>query len=107
MWKQTLRRGTAPRYHETRPQLLRAVCLYDFPDDPGQIVFQLPVREVPVDLAQVRDVADVVAHAIFRLVAVLQSVAHAGQQVDGLQNGNAVAAPAAQVAGSRTPAKGY
>ena len=29
------------------------VRLHDFPDDPGQVIFQLPVREVLVDLAQV------------------------------------------------------
>src|ERR1035441_10524548 len=77
--------------------VLLPVRLHDLPDDPRQIVFHLPVGKMPANLAQVRDVADVIADAVLRLVAVLQRVAHAGQQVDGLQNGNAVFAPATQV----------
>src|ERR1035441_2952820 len=74
-----------------------AVRLNDLLDDPGQVVLHLPFGKMPVNFAQIRDVADVIADPVLGLAAVLQLVAHAGQQVDGLQNGNTILAPATQV----------
>src|ERR1700722_3378580 len=63
----------------------------------GQTILHLPVREMTMQLAQVRNITDMIADAIGVLVAVPEAQAQAGQRVDGLQNGQAVAPSAAEV----------
>src|SRR5215831_12200184 len=92
---------TFARKRAGRPTLPRssnlAAGVHDLPDNSGQIVLLLPVREVLVDFGEIGDVANVVADPVGVLVAVFQLVPHVRQDVDGLQNRYAVLAAATHV----------
>src|SRR5437868_291027 len=64
--------------------------VYEIGDDFWQIVLELPIWKMRTDLAQIRDVANVVAYPIRGIVLVTERVAHLRQHIYGFQNGQTV-----------------
>src|SRR2546425_11516986 len=85
--------STLPR----RGWCLSSIPLDELVHDPGEIVLEPPVGKVGSDLGQVGYVADVVAGSMAFVVLILQLVPHVGEQVDGLEDGEAVRSASAQV----------
>src|SRR5262245_39785862 len=86
-WPCGLERGEAPR-----------LGLHELGQDVVQGARDAPLRIVALQLAQVRDVADVVADAVLLVVAPLQPpAAELLDARDGLEHRHAVLAAAAQV----------
>jgi hypothetical protein len=69
----------------------------DLRDDGVQIMFDPPLWKVPSDLGYVADVADMVTDPVRRLVAGLQRKAHASEDLDGFQDGDAILASAPKI----------
>src|SRR5262245_16661676 len=73
------------------------VALGDLFDHRWQIVVERPARKAGAQPSEVRDVADVIAGAMLRHVAVAQWKPEAGQERDGFEDREAVAPAAADI----------
>ena len=70
---------------------------YQLLEDLGQGILGMPAREVGSDLGEIGDVADMVPEAVGFLVRPAEAVAHVFEDVDRLQDRDAVGSAAAQV----------